>query len=413
MAVVESRGSTLLLVCVIVSACGGQAGDRRAGVGADGVSRHDSAGVEIVDVAASAVERPALLRIAPEPLLVLEGAGTTSSRLFSDIFAVFRTPGGTIGVVDRRISAVHLFDTTGRLLRTVGRSGKGPGEFLQIATVVPLPGDSLIVQEWRTSLLSVFGPDGRFVRQVLLAPPPLHQRAHLLSRYPDGGLLAVSPAPEHGPPRLGLVSTRQHVLGYSHDSASGRVLATGLDRELVFRPGGPELVDAARFLRPFGARGNVRAVPDGFLMGDGRMFEVMRYTRDGRLQRSLRVALQGPGLTAALRTAENARMAQIYRGGVLRARFEAFWADAPFPPTAPAFARFEVDAHGRLWIEAYPGEEGERTKWFVFTPDAQPLGCVEMPAGFALHQVVESAVLGVQTRDDGSQVVIVYHLEEG
>lgn len=316
-----------------------------------------------------------------------------------------------LGVVDRAASAVHLFDTSGRLLHSVGRNGQGPGEFLQIATVIPLSGDSIVVQEWRTSRLSFFGPDGRFVRQADLALPPLHLRAHLLARYSDGGLLALSPAPEQERPRLGLVPMSQHVLGFASDSSPGRVLTALLDREFVFRPGGRELVDAARFLRPFGARGTVRALPDGFLTGDGRLFEVQRYARDGRLRRSLRVDLQGPPLNAAARVAEKARMASIYRGGVLQEAFEAFWMDAPFPPAAPAFAQFEVDALGRLWVQAYPLSEEERTRWYVFASDARPVGQLEMPARFELHQISDSTVIGVLSREDGSQVVAVYPLE--
>lgn len=81
----------------------------------------------------------------------------------SRILAVTQGPDGLLYVTQRQVPHVTVFDVDGSVVRRIGRSGSGPGEFTQ-AGLVGLLGDSLWVSG--RNRLAVFEPDGGLVRHV-------------------------------------------------------------------------------------------------------------------------------------------------------------------------------------------------------------------------------------------------------
>ena len=79
------------------------------------------------------------------------GALTTDSR--DNIF-----------VLDGLAQEIHVFDSEGGHVRTVGGQGEGPGEFRMAQALAMGPGDTLWVTDPMTRRYSVFGPDGGFAR---------------------------------------------------------------------------------------------------------------------------------------------------------------------------------------------------------------------------------------------------------
>ena len=73
---------------------------------------------------------------------------------------------GRILVANRSGSAILLYDSAGRFLKTVGRAGTGPGEFNGIARLQVSSDDSLMVVE--RLRVSVFSPSLEFVRRAPL-----------------------------------------------------------------------------------------------------------------------------------------------------------------------------------------------------------------------------------------------------
>lgn len=61
---------------------------------------------------------------------------------------------GTVFVVDERPTRIKVFDPNGRLTRTIGRDGSGPGEF-RVAYIAVL-GDTLVAQDARNSRATSF-----------------------------------------------------------------------------------------------------------------------------------------------------------------------------------------------------------------------------------------------------------------
>lgn len=81
---------------------------------------------------------------------------------------------------------IRVFSLTGRLLRVLGRKGRGPGEFLQIWAMNVDDGDSLHVFDVSNARWTVFSPELELVREVRLPFAPVSDATLL---FPNGSVL--------------------------------------------------------------------------------------------------------------------------------------------------------------------------------------------------------------------------------
>jgi 6-bladed beta-propeller len=78
---------------------------------------------------------------------------------------------GRYFVSDRSDKNVKVYGPDGRRTLTVGRPGRGPGEFAALLTA-QVYGDSLVAYDFEGARLSVFSRDGRFARAITLSRLP-------------------------------------------------------------------------------------------------------------------------------------------------------------------------------------------------------------------------------------------------
>ena len=145
----------LLLVC---AACTAPA-DRPANT-----TVTDSAGIELVHHSAALVAAlPAWLIDTVARAQVL---GDGDNQQFSSIRdGAQRADGGFI-IADAAHRDIREFTSAGALVRVIARRGQGPGEVAFVKRLQLLPADSLAFIDSNNRRLSVFAPDGRFVRQT-------------------------------------------------------------------------------------------------------------------------------------------------------------------------------------------------------------------------------------------------------
>ena len=70
---------------------------------------------------------------------------------------------GFIYICDLQDLQIKVFDPDGRLVRTLGQKGAGPGEFLNIGEIALLPDDRLLVLDWEAHRISLFDTEGKFI----------------------------------------------------------------------------------------------------------------------------------------------------------------------------------------------------------------------------------------------------------
>lgn len=386
---------------LVLAACGG------AGT-SPGVVVRDSAGIEIVENGPESLAAAARWSLAAEPSLELRSRAADDVVLFL-IADVAPLDDGSVAVANGGSQEVLVFDRSGSLLRRLGGEGEGPGEFGSLSSVLALE-DSLGVYDSRQRRLSVFGPEGRLVREVALgarAQPGSSMALHPLSTgdfalFVRGGLRA-----EPGVFRPEAESFRI--------SPAGEVLATYGSfpgSELAVIPGAAGAV-------LFGALTVAATVGEHLVVGLGERPELRAYAPSGSLSRILR-------WPDADRTVPAERAERFLEAGLeempeaQRPQMRAMFERLPKADRLPPYEDLIGSDAGDLWVGGYVGPERAMPDfrdpvrpWLVFDPAGALQASLQSPEGFRPLAVHGDELVGVFTDALGVESVRAYAILRG
>lgn len=96
------------------------------------------------------------------PRQELKVASGTFPEAFSIVSGLRELPDGRLLVADALGEVLAVVDLAAGTADTIGRRGRGPGEYIQPDGVFPLPGDSTLLVDLGNGRLTVLGPDLAF-----------------------------------------------------------------------------------------------------------------------------------------------------------------------------------------------------------------------------------------------------------
>lgn len=337
---------------------------------------------------------------------------------------------------ERRITVV---DTLGRLVRTVGRPGDGPGELRWAGGFVVHPDGGVSVIDPGHGGFVVYDPSGEFVGNVPLDPGDPGLPEGPLRRGSDGGIYGsgeLRPVGRDGEPAAS--ADRPVVRFLDRGGAAPVVQYRG------WRPPAPETraltADETGGLRVrlppvwgFHPELLVAPLPGGHLaVVDSFAYRVRVVDDSGSIVGELRRPIEPRPVTEALREAERARrlaavassrprgvvsnrageMAQASSDAMSRlerARIQSMG----FHPWVPVVARLGADPRGRLWVERTGPEPGVAGPTDVLEPQGRYLGTLppdglRLPDGFG----PDGLAVWVEKDDLGAALVRVGRIRE-
>jgi hypothetical protein len=104
-------------------------------------------------------------KISLEEELVI-GGGSDPEESFSQVSAFVVGPDGAVFALDIKEQKIKAFDPAGKLLRSIGKPGQGPGE-LGMASGIQITGDgTLMVSDATNRRLALFKPSGEFIKNI-------------------------------------------------------------------------------------------------------------------------------------------------------------------------------------------------------------------------------------------------------
>ncbi len=372
----------------------------------EAVTAVDSAGVRIVTNDLARLDRRCTL--AAEPRLTIgDRIGDPTHELYR-VFGGSVLDDGRVALVDQGSQQLRFYSQTGDLLRTSGREGEGPGEFLNAFLLWRLPGDTLWVGDARPWEFEVFSPDGEWVRSVRSQPgygnPP--RGFGVLS---DGrAILASDDIRQRSP---GFQMTYFHLL--FHDASGMLVDTVAVVPNIRFgqtiqEPGFPWIFPW------FDSSAEMVAHGEYFLLGHGSAAEV-RWHRVGEgleLERIVRWTGLDLAITPAdMETAREEIVAQYADvEPSLRRRFTEplLHEDRPVAEALPAFVSVLPGRDESMWIRLYRRPGAGHDEWVRFDRDGAFVCRLQVPERIEVYEFGADYLLATEEGDLEVEMVTLY-----
>ncbi|HWK88493.1 MAG TPA: 6-bladed beta-propeller [Longimicrobium sp.] len=328
---------------------------------------------------------------------------------------------GRIYVADARRQELLAFAADGGPLGTLGRRGRGPGEFQQLRGVAIGRGDTVLALDPGQQRVSAFAPDGRRAFDVRL-PDRGRAGQPLLALASGGFILPYHPRAAHpasAPPPLSLVSVPR-------GSAAGAArLATLPGRTRLVAPiaGGQWSGEM-----PYAPQPVLRLGPgDRVYHGAGDSASIAILDAAGRRIGAVRWAWTPSPVTGRDVRRLSESLGQDGAARVQRDAIEAARRGGTLPAHRPAYSTFLVDDGGRVWVRPVGADEylvrrdgrmeyvrdgAGAAEWWVFDGDGRRVGTATLPRRVRLEAVRAGRAYGVETDDDGVQRVVRFRVRE-
>lgn len=299
---------------------------------------------------------------------------------------------------------LRAFGPDGELLRSLGGSGEGPGEFRRLAAAWPR-GDAIEAFDPDLGRVTRFTPAGSTDVVSLASGPPAQSAA--ARPLADGWVLYGVESGGMG--RRDTVAVHHFGSDGSHRGVITRV--EGFSRYRTEFYGGPD---------PLSPK-SVLAVRHGLVyVGETLTPRIRVLSPDGELRREITWepdSLPAPEEAFATVVEAAAAGAEEGRAETVRKQLGSF----PVPDRVSAFWGLLVDEEGFVWVERYdpsrhslqlgagtgPGAGGE---WLILTPAGERAGTVRMPEGLTPVRVTGDAVVGIHRDELGVERVRVHGL---
>lgn len=321
-------------------------------------------------------------------MLEIPGTAPNGDLWFASAAGATRLSDGTIVIGDRLDKKVRFFDRKGNPLETVGREGRGPGEFDDIDWLGQCGSDSVFVWDGDLQRITVIDAEGSVVTTYPL--PSDHSAAPpwLVDCSRDGRVAFLS-----APANLGNIFKKYRAPLFLADTR-GRV--TGGLGEVV-----------AGEVRPLGGVTSIALTSDRTYVGTKDSAYVDVYSLDGRLLEAIAV-----GSPMRPPTPEHYEMAidiQVMGLGSVsdREELKEMMLGWPMPEFMPPYATLMTDPDGLLWIQiSLPGDPDTWLRAIDSTGGI--VRDVRIPFFMTVFEIGEDYALGAFENADGEQFVMMY-----
>ena len=362
------------------------------------VSVTDSSGVEVVTNSGDGWDAESAWRIEPD-LQVGELDGPLA---FGRISWVAPAPGDGMLVLDAQSRLVHVFDSSGRPVRSFGGEGDGPGEFRRPAAVMSVYGGRIAVSQGFPPVLHWLTLDGEHEGTTRLPGARDEAGTRTAGSF---GLWQVTPA--------GRVFVQAQVIDPGAEDGEMPVVLLEVDRNGASAPDTiAEWTWKAGFgdepIRMFEPVHTWMPRSDGIvILSPGLPYELQWYDAAAGLRRIVRRDLDSAPVTNRHRELAVAEMREgMESGGAPDDMIEDMLDRVEFEAVLPPVLRVWVsEPDGRVWVGVHDADrldpEGGRpfsswvNAWDVFERDGPYLGRVPAPDGFTLRVVTADALYGV------------------
>jgi hypothetical protein len=329
--------------------------------------------------------------------------------LFTLVSGLYVDTKGDIFVGDVKLGNVRIYGPDGKLARTIGRRGEGPGDLRAPCCFTVDSLRRLWVRDYGNNRYTAFDLTDRFARQVAIIRMPFPSGVPYSSTGWDGAGNLIHVARDQGGPSVG--GLRQYFL--TPTGAVAREVAlppakAGAKRNFVVTrklPNGG--IARNEIARPFsGLELNAFSRAGDRVAGHMDLYDIDWFAADGRLLRTLRHDVRGPKVSPGERVTEEERLvSSANRLGIPRSAIRV-----AVPSFKPPIASMGFDLEGRLWVQLAVAD-GEPHRAHLYSPVGQLLGTMEWPPNVTLYQYAARDSVAIGVAKDADDVLTIVRLK--
>jgi len=387
----------------------------------------DSAGIPVTTAFEPLWSSGEAWTVDDEPVLEIGTVTGAPEYQFTEVVAAVRLGNGDIVVADRGASELRRYDATGSFRWSSGRFGEGPGEFESLDFLDATIGDSLVTYDSSLMRAQLFDSQGRLVRTLRVSAPA--GEASRLGSVSDKAVGVVE----------GRLIVRFIDLG--ERMAAGLVrwpnervvsvdLGTGETRSLLLVPGHESVVEwrenggYRQSSYTFAKMPEYGSAADRLAVIDTEAYRVRLVSPiDGSIERIVRREVEPQGVTDAVFEAHlDGIVGMVSDLPTERVRqIRQMWRDRPRASVLPVLRSVHVDGAGNLWLAPYHVAGADPPPFEIHAPDGTWLGSVALPPGleraFIQYQapymeIGEDYVLGVWRDELDVQYVRMFRIHK-
>jgi hypothetical protein len=410
------RRIRLLGFVVLAGACG------RAGDGGGTAATRDSAGIAIVENSRAAWASGGAWRLADSP-------GLDISADLDSVAGLVPLSAGRLAVAVAGSHQIRIYDSTGALVHTSGRTGSGPGEYQMLGGIWAGPGDSILVSDILVRRLSVIDPNGAYQRSFSFGGMsgslvPTNGKVELafpLGWLTDGSIAGMTMTFAINQKREGKYRDSVLAVRYAPNGTVRDTLARypGTEMEQISMTMGAQSFSAPDVV-PLGRASIGVAAGNRFYLAQNNAWEVEVRDLGGRVRRLIRLSRHPVQITEEhIAAHRKARVEQLEAIPMLKnlpavkAQMQTRIDQAKYPATFPFIAGLIVDPKGDLWVEEVQAPGVETSVFTVLDSEGVLLGQVTMPERFRAVAVGTDVVYGVWRDQDDVPHIRGYPLRKG
>jgi hypothetical protein len=371
---------------------------------ATGVTRQDSAGVEIVTISAGAIAAAPVWTVDTSTALWTIGGGEDPTQDIDRMTSVGRLSNGNVVVCVGDPAEVRLYPSNGTAARTLARAGDGPGEF-RIPILLAVRGDTIVLWDLRLKRLTRLTTSGTLVQTVSYASLP-RVRVGGIAGFLDDGRIVTSGENWEAMSDVGSKGVRKekpvyllHQDGLGADSLAGppgMLLYMGVVRE-----GGKSFSTPTSYELDGGTP--LRARPAGYTIALPDSPELREHDTTGTVRRIIRPDVEMREVTAAFKERYIAHdSVQVTRSSPQFAadRIQSL-REGRFVDRLAAFERIYAGPDGDQWFERSWVSMDTVKQFVIFDSTGMVAGQVTIPMSRTIGWIGTDAVLTTWLDEDG------------
>jgi hypothetical protein len=357
--------------------------------------------------AASTVVAQARWTVDAKPMLDVRGLNEAGAVTFGSINWATRLRNGTVVLADAAGPAVHFIDAQGKVTKSTGRSGSGPGDFRTVTWVSQCGAEGIFAWDFPQQRVSIYDETGSFKSSFRFGPGGGGAQ-FLTACNANGALFAFAgtrrlppestPDPAESTFRMvmagipTLVSSKGDTIARFPEVVTGEMVAAN-------GGGGP---------RPLGIATHFAVGEDRLWLGMTDSSQIAVFALDGKRIGSIPVTMPPRPVTKVNYESATDLFLSIVPAQA-RTRFRDMMLSVPPPKQMPAFTGVLADPSGLIWaVLSAPGDPDTQLR--AFGRDGRVVANVSVPLNLNVFEVGADYVLGSREDADGEQRLVLFKL---